>query len=1001
MSINAPNLGNVIKVEGVCYYRTEELTNDPPTVITADSFENCAECDDTIGKNQKWHNCENPLDIYIFDPNTVFLNVNQSFKGVNGNCYVFVEYTLEDETHVYSDVTIDLGGIDNIDPLAPCDLCLEKNIKFKEYKNCEPDLILTFANWAALGKPTIISYLGNCFELLEGTVDPPNIGGAAVAHATVCDCARAIQNYNVKWQACAGKQGAGPAYIVKSWNYNPGPVLFQNGGCYQRPAANNTEQAWCDAATCEQTTFILKGPDTHPDCATCEPDPPSSSDGGGGGGGGGGGSGSSSGESTEGPPGGSDGGSSISESVTPEEELVNTLYLDGVDQYLDVGNPTPLQITDNITVSCWVYLDTLSSMYAISKHLPSSDQRGWYLAHVAGAFVFRVFSDGLGTADAEAVSSITPTINTWYHLVGTYDGADVKLYVDAIEEDSVPYTSDIHNTTANVLVGAMDVGTGLWEGSMTEVMIFNSALSPSNVTTLYNSTVAKQPWRYNTSFRNNYVLALPLNSGIAVGREFEDYSGYEHNPTLINVPTITGSFINVESTLKFGTFLFDGVDNYVTVPSTVLLDIRDGNRTHVMWIKTVSSATMQLINKMSSGAGVDNYSIYMALGKIYARVSQDADTEIKEYSTDDTFNDNVWHCIAVDWNAFNVFKIYIDGIEVPVTQTETGTITAPIISTADLCIGYNPVTMDDYFVGSMCFVSMFTRRLTSLEIKTLYNQNLPKDIFVMSPAILSGAVMILEMTANDDTLLDISLNASDGTSFGSISTTGSEIDVDDLFISSPNALALHIEGNSGFTDISPNGHVVTTVGGPDQIPAVYNGNDTLRCYGLNEYFQANGAAPVFDGNTWEAILVIRNSSTLPFTPAMNWLEYTNNNSYSYISTRDTDLSNGSVASIRSAAFIPQVINDTSDVGDNLHIFNVKLNGNLLSFRINSETVQYTDIADHAVDHDTLTFGALVRDDDPIGVNFGQYDYAEILLFNRVLTNSERDQYLSDLIIKYF
>ena len=61
------------------------------------------------------------------------------------------------------------------------------------------------------------------------------------------------------------------------------------------------------------------------------------------------------------------------------------------------------------------------------------------------------------------------------------------------------------------------------------VRVLNRALTLGEITELYNAGVSKQPWEYSQAIRGSYVLALPLNNGVASGREFEDYSGNEND----------------------------------------------------------------------------------------------------------------------------------------------------------------------------------------------------------------------------------------------------------------------------------------------------------------------------------------------------------------------------------------------------------------------------------------------------------------------------------------
>jgi hypothetical protein len=209
------------------------------------------------------------------------------------------------------------GGLVN-----DCDWCVFDNVRFEEVAEqvaCTPDIVLSKATWALTNPNTYAQFIdhnGKCYKFKEMTDDAATVAGVKTSHLTECDC-KTDQTYNVKWQACAGKQGSGPAYVVLPWAYNPSSSVGINGGCYERPGAAVGDVDWCAAATCEAETAISIGPWVFADCDGCVTEFGSSGDGGGTGPGGPGGGGSTS--STSGTPGDSDGGpGSLSEPLTPE-----------------------------------------------------------------------------------------------------------------------------------------------------------------------------------------------------------------------------------------------------------------------------------------------------------------------------------------------------------------------------------------------------------------------------------------------------------------------------------------------------------------------------------------------------------------------------------------------------------------------------------------------------------------------------------------------------------
>jgi len=78
----------------------------------------------------------------------------------------------------------------------------------------------------------------------------------------------------------------------------------------------------------------------------------------------------------------------------------------------------------------------------------------------------------------------------WHNLIATYNGTDVKVYIDGSLFQS--FTSTISFGTAgnqSLVLGKAGLNNvNYWNGSIDQVRIFNKALSAGEVTTLYNET---------------------------------------------------------------------------------------------------------------------------------------------------------------------------------------------------------------------------------------------------------------------------------------------------------------------------------------------------------------------------------------------------------------------------------------------------------------------------------------------------------------------------------
>ncbi|HKX61764.1 MAG TPA: LamG-like jellyroll fold domain-containing protein, partial [Verrucomicrobiae bacterium] len=157
-----------------------------------------------------------------------------------------------------------------------------------------------------------------------------------------------------------------------------------------------------------------------------------------------------------------------------------TTGADGV----DLGNPVPLQITGALTLTAWVYADTIESNGRFIAKGGASGRRGWSL-NLEGNnnWAFQIAGNSTTT-----IALNVPNITTgqWVHVAGVYDPTvpAMRLYLYGVlagERTDVP-TSHF-NSPANAFIGRRENGTE-FDGRLDEVRVFNRALTADELLNL-------------------------------------------------------------------------------------------------------------------------------------------------------------------------------------------------------------------------------------------------------------------------------------------------------------------------------------------------------------------------------------------------------------------------------------------------------------------------------------------------------------------------------------
>jgi hypothetical protein len=101
----------------------------------------------------------------------------------------------------------------------------------------------------------------------------------------------------------------------------------------------------------------------------------------------------------------------------------------------------------------------------------------------ANAFTFG-FNGGCNNADLN--SGIVPVAGQWYHVVGTYDGVTIKIFVNGVLANSAPLATTIGSNTYKLAIGENSQQAGRnWSGSIDEIKIFDRALPDNEVYSMY------------------------------------------------------------------------------------------------------------------------------------------------------------------------------------------------------------------------------------------------------------------------------------------------------------------------------------------------------------------------------------------------------------------------------------------------------------------------------------------------------------------------------------
>ncbi len=170
-------------------------------------------------------------------------------------------------------------------------------------------------------------------------------------------------------------------------------------------------------------------------------------------------------------------------------QVGGALEFDGVDDYVDVGDPADGSLdlgTGNFSISGWVKRDVLEIHSSIYSKTNYTDGLGYGLfINNDNHFYFRTGTTGW--VKTAVLSNAMVTTGTWYHIVGVREDTTLKIYVNGSLDNSTTGTlRDVDNTVSAVIGRFYSNHDDYYHnGTIDDVLIYNRALSAEEVEQLY------------------------------------------------------------------------------------------------------------------------------------------------------------------------------------------------------------------------------------------------------------------------------------------------------------------------------------------------------------------------------------------------------------------------------------------------------------------------------------------------------------------------------------
>ena len=151
-----------------------------------------------------------------------------------------------------------------------------------------------------------------------------------------------------------------------------------------------------------------------------------------------------------------------------------------------VSDQAQLNPTNGLTISAWIQPVAQTDQEVVNRAGAGIDGYTLGLSSSSspnpGTVFFHLNQATFG--DAFRLSSLSQYpigAFTWMHVAVTFDGSTMRMYINGVEESSMPGPVSIGNGAVDFAIGGHHDGTRRFKGTLDDVKVYNKALTPTEI----------------------------------------------------------------------------------------------------------------------------------------------------------------------------------------------------------------------------------------------------------------------------------------------------------------------------------------------------------------------------------------------------------------------------------------------------------------------------------------------------------------------------------------
>ena len=416
--------------------------------------------------------------------------------------------------------------------------------------------------------------------------------------------------------------------------------------------------------------------------------------------------------------------------LVPNNSLQDYVFsFNGNNNFINAGSASYLNGLSEFSISVWINLATAANNNTIvSDWNYNSSPFGHFAFNTTNAsganYALRLFIKATNDSGSNYVDTpATLNANTWHNAIFSYNSGTVTCYfngspVALTTSGTIPTT--LTSQDGNLLIGDFAPLNRFWNGSLSNIALWNTELTQANATKIYNNGAP------NDISSLNPINWYKLNA--------EDVFAYPNWIIIDSAGSNNGASVGmtsanlVQSNLQLGVgyspyaLELDGASNYFSCGSELGNSLGNAvtNFTLSGWYTAQGGASNEGLFGLSDASGNNKFSLVQSN---YARRSVFFNNGAIQRSFDyDSRNQWANFVIVVSGNGSSplTIKYYHDGTELSISSS-SGTLPNSIDFSGNNAYIGNAYPLTKFFNGDVSNFSFFNFSLTSAQVTELNN----------------------------------------------------------------------------------------------------------------------------------------------------------------------------------------------------------------------------------------------------------------------------------------